>query len=219
MRYYPIFLDMAGRMCVVVGGGQVAERKVLSLIEAGADVTVVSPGLTKALTALVRSGRVSAVKRAFREGDLRGAALAVAASDSKAVNARVYESASGEGVLVNTVDDPARCDFIVPSVIDRGSLVVAVSTGGMAPGMAKALRKTLEKTIGPEYAAAVEIVGAARRHLLKTGAGRVKKERVINALAEQLPDLVRSGSRSGINALLTEHLGRGQTLSRLGVRL
>jgi len=198
----------------------VAERKARGLLAAGARVTVISPALTKGLKRLAEKGEVRHVGRAFRPGDLEGAGLVVAASGSKAANRAAFEEARRLGIPANTADDPGLCTFIVPSVIERGELTVAISTSAKAPALARRLREELEGVIGPEYAAVVEIIGAARRHLLKTPAGRVRNRRVINALAaSNLPALVKAGDRAGINALLAGLIGPGVTLSRLGVRL
>lgn len=220
MRYYPVFLDIKNKPCVVVGGGKVAERKVLQLLSSGAVVTVISPTLTIGLSKLKNEKKINHTRRGYRAGDLAGAQLVVAASGAKSANRAAFDEATSLGVQVNTVDDPERCSFIVPSVINRGGLTIAISTAGKAPAMAKALRRELEKSVGPEYAVAVEIIGAVRKHLLKKGADRDKKERVINTLASSdIPRLVSENSRAGINGLLAGLLGEGFTLSKLGIKL
>lgn len=220
MRYYPLFLDIAGKACVVVGGGAVAERKVSSLLKAGARVTVISPRLTKGLSSMVRSGSVSHLGRNYRAGDLDGAALVVSASGSRAVNARVAGDAEANGVPVNVVDDPALSTFIVPSMVARGPLTFAVSTSGECPAYARTLREALDNTVGDEYATFVEILGAVRRVLLKSGVKGVKKDKMLEAVINSpLPEWIRDGKRSKVNGFLKELLGDGFTLSRLGVRL
>lgn len=220
MRYYPVFLDIEAKACVVVGGGAVAERKVAGLLAAGASVTVISPRLTKRLGILAAEGAIIHVRRGYRTGDLEGMFLAVSAASSKDTNRLVYEEASVRGVLINAVDDPPRCNFIVPSMVVRGDLVLAISTSGRSPALAKRLRKKLEKTYGPEYAVFVDILGAVRKKLLKSGADHVKKESVIGALADSgLPALIRGANTREINRLLADIVGRGTTLSKLGVDL
>lgn len=216
MRYYPIFADLSGRPVVVIGGGVVAERKVKSLLLAGAEITIVSPRLTKALQALADGGRVRALKRKYRNGDLMGASLAVSASDRKDVNTAVRKEADSRSILLNVVDDPVLCDFIVPSVIDRGDLVVAISTSGQFPALAKKLRKDIEKTIGTEYEQFTLILGAARKILLKRGESHVKKESVIKALLDsQIPEMIKAGCFDDIDALLKRLLGKDCGLTRL----
>lgn len=220
MRYYPIFVDIAKKPCVVVGGGEVAGRKVESLLSAGASVTVVSPRVTKRLKTLEKEGVITIIKRKYRDGDLKGAFLAISAADSKAANEAVHEEACGRGILVNVVDDPLHCNFIVPSVVDRGSLLVAISTSGKSPSLARALRLKFEKEIGEEYGTFVEILGRVRNKLLKNGVNNVKKERVIKALVtSRIPVWLKSNSPRDINRLLGELLGRGYSLSRLGIRI
>jgi len=142
--YFPAFLDLRGRRCLVVGGGAIAERKVHGLLECGARVGVVSPALVPALARLVASGRIEHRARAFRKVDARGCVLVIAATGVAAVDDAVAEAARRHGALVNAVDRPARCDFIYGSVLRRGELQIAVSTGGRAPALAREIRRRLE---------------------------------------------------------------------------
>ena len=165
MGYYPLFVDLAGRACLVVGGGDIAQGKVQGLLAAGANVTVVSPTLVASLAAAARAGRLEHRWRAYREGDLAGFALAFAATGEPTVNAAVAREGRRSGVWVNAVDDPAHCDFIVPAVLRRGALTVAVSTGGASPALARAVREELEQHLGDDYAALVDVAGEVRREL------------------------------------------------------
>jgi precorrin-2 dehydrogenase / sirohydrochlorin ferrochelatase len=161
-EYYPVLLDLRGRTCAVIGGGAVAEGKVDRLIAAGARVTVVSPSLTARLAAWAGEGRLRHVARAYAEGDLAGQALAFVAVDHPAVAAAVAEEARRLGIWVNAADDPARCDFILPSVLRRGRLVVSVSTGGASPGLARAIREDLEERFTAEFGALIDLVAEVR---------------------------------------------------------
>jgi precorrin-2 dehydrogenase len=164
--YYPLFADLTGRTCLVVGGGVIAEGKVAGLLVAGAAVIVVSPTLTPRLVDAVSAGRLQHHARAYRDGDLSGGvALAFAATGEADVNAAVAAEGRRRGVWVNAADDPAHCDFIVPSVLRRGALAVAVSTGGESPALARAVREELERHVGEDYGALVEIAGDVRRAL------------------------------------------------------
>lgn len=220
MRYYPIFLDIKGRPCSVIGGGDVAERKVSSLLKAGAKITVVSPRLTEKIKKLALKGEIKHVKRSYRKGDLKGAFLVISASSVESVNRAVYEEAQRSGVLVNCVDDPERCNFIVPSVVDRGPLTIAIGTSGKSPLLAKTLRKDIGKAVGREYGTLTEILGAVRNKLLKNGVKNVKKERVINMLIKSpVRAWIKSGSWEEIDGFLMGLLGKGYSLTQLGIRL
>lgn len=173
MRYYPIYLDLRGRRCVVIGGGTIAEGKVKGLLEAEARVTVVSPQLTSQLQKLASRGLIAHVARRYQPGDLAGAFLAISATDDRAVNEQVWQEATERNItsaglsagLVNVVDDPPHCTFIAPSIVRRGDLTIAISTSGKAPALAVRLRQQLERTIGHEHARFLELVGALRAPL------------------------------------------------------
>jgi precorrin-2 dehydrogenase/sirohydrochlorin ferrochelatase len=183
---YPLSLRVAGRACVVVGGGSVAARKVGSLVAAGAVITVVAPQLGERLTA-ARAGDPGWrwLARAFEPGDCAGCLLVVAATGDREVNRRAAEAGRAAGALVNVVDDPEGSDFVVPSVIQRGPLQIAVSTAGLAPAFSASLRRRLEQQFPPEYGQAVEVVAQAR--VDARGAGAEALER--RALAQRLAAL------------------------------
>ena len=161
--YFAAFLDLRNRRCLVIGGGPVGERKVLGLIESGARVVLVSPTLTTGLATLVAAGRVEHRARGFRRTDLRGCRVVVAATGRATIDRAVAAAARRACVLVNAVDRPRACDFILPSVLRRGQLQIAVSTGGRSPALAREIRRRLETLFGPEYAAQVERAGQACR--------------------------------------------------------
>jgi siroheme synthase-like protein len=169
MGSYPIVLDLSGRPCVVIGGGAVAARKVDALRTAAAVVTVISPTLAVELTRLAAAGQIRHVARAYRAGDLAGCRLAFVATDDGAVNAAVAQEGRERGVWVNAADDPAHCDFLLPSVLRRGDLVVAVSTSGMAPGLARAIREELETHVPAEYGPLVRMAAEVRAELRAAG--------------------------------------------------
>jgi siroheme synthase-like protein len=169
MALFPLFVELAGRPCVVLGGGAVAERKVEGLLDAGAVVTVVSPALTPVLAALVRGGRVTHVARGYVAGDLAGASLAFAATDDGAINAAVAQEGRERGVWVNAADDPAHCDAILPAVVRRGAITVAIGTGGASPALARAVREKVELALPEAYGALAEIAGSLRRELREAG--------------------------------------------------
>ena len=149
MRYYPLFLDITGRKCVVVGGGNVAERKVERLLDCGARVEVVGKSLTPLLAAWNGEGKVVHRDADYEDSCLVGAFLVIGATDDGAVNGRVATDARALGIPVNIVDDPARCDFILPSIVERGDLSIAVSTGGRSPALAKNSGESLRPSTVP----------------------------------------------------------------------
>jgi len=164
VRYYPLFMDLAGRPCLVVGAGTIAARKARSLLDCGARVTVVGVRPAAAFRALERRG-VVLLDRRFRVGDVGRQALVIAATDDPAVNAAVSAAARRKGIPVNAVDDPANCSFIVPAVLTRGDLTVAISTGGKSPAAARLVKERIGELLGEEYAVLVRLLGAHRERM------------------------------------------------------
>lgn len=206
MAYYPIFLDMAGRPCVVIGGGAVAERKVKGLLQAGTEVTIISPDLTSHLAGLVGQGRVRHIARRYQDGDLDGQALALVATDDPEVDAAVHREGQERGIWVNAADDPAHCDFILPSVLRRGELVVAVATGGSSPALSRAIREELEAYITEDYAALTEIVAEVRQKL-KERSLTPSAETWQKALNGDLRRFIREGEQGKARNYLLKQLG------------
>jgi siroheme synthase-like protein len=199
-------LELAHRACVVIGGGAVAEGKVTGLLAAGADVTVVSPTLTAALEAAADAGGISHRRHVYRDGDLAGAALAFVATGDVTVNAAVAAEGRRRGVLVNAADDPAHCDFMLPAVVRRGALAVAVSTGGASPALARAVREELEHHLGDDYATLVDVVGEVRRALRAEGR-TARPDRWRAALADpRFRRLVARGERGAARRRLRARL-------------
>jgi precorrin-2 dehydrogenase/sirohydrochlorin ferrochelatase len=216
MRYFPVFLDLKGKLCVVVGGGQVAERKVLSLLKAGASVRVIGPELTKSLARLWEDGRIDHRSRPFRSGDLRQAFLSIAATDDRATNELVFRQAANQKIPVNVVDDPEHSSFIVPSLVDRGDLLLAISTSGQSPALARALRRKLQKDIGPEYASWVKLLGALRAEILSLGFGQKRNQKIFRKLVqEDFLSLIRKKDHRGLEARLRNIIGPGFSLKEL----
>jgi siroheme synthase-like protein len=200
--YFPAFLDVRGRRCLVAGGGAVAARKVEGLLACGARVVVVSPALVPALEAVRAAGAIEHRARPFRKGDARGCLLVIAATGVAVVDAAIADAARRHRALVNAVDRPAHCDFIYGSVLRRGELQISVSTGGRAPALARELRRRLEDVVGPEYADLVDEVGRARhaaRAVAPTAAARLEAgERVVAVALDRATSPV-AGQRAGRN--------------------
>jgi precorrin-2 dehydrogenase/sirohydrochlorin ferrochelatase len=209
--YYPVFLNLKGKKVVIIGGGKVAERKALSLLKAGARVTVVSPSLTRRLSLLKSGEGFSHLARAYRDSDLRGSFLVVAATDSEEVNRRISRIAPA---LVNVVDVPAECNFISPSVIKRGPLTIAISTSGISPALSRAIRKELEKIYGPEFSEYLRFLKKVRAKALAGVAEKKERERFLKGLAsERMLKMLRS---EGIAAVKEKVVGRLKKIAGKG---
>jgi precorrin-2 dehydrogenase/sirohydrochlorin ferrochelatase len=220
MKYYPVFLRVAGRRCVVIGGGEVAERKVRSLLAAGGRVTVVSPVVTPGLATLAAGGEIEHAARPYRHGDLAGTLLAYAATDDEALHQSISEEAEASGVLLNVVDRPRWCRFIVPSILSRGDLTVAVSTAGGSPALARRVREDIEDTLGPEYERALDVLARLRHHLQDKRLSSAERQRILTGLvASDLLDRLREPDVTAVDQLLAEHAGGDVSLASLGAEL
>lgn len=208
MKYYPVQLDIRRRPCLVVGGGAVGTRKVRTLVDCGADVTVVSPEATKPLMDLAAEKRIVLKRRPYRSSDLDGVFLVIGATDSADLNRTIHADASKQGTLCNIADQPELCHFILPAVIERGDLLIAVSTSGKSPAFAKSLRKQLAAQFGPEYAEFLKLMGTVRKILLERTHDPEAHRRIFETLIEQgLLESIRNGDRAQIDRLLTSVLG------------
>jgi siroheme synthase-like protein len=205
MGFYPLALELGGRRCVVVGGGPVAERRVEALLQAGAEVTIVSPTLTPTLAALRDAGRVRQVARVYEPGDLAGAVLAFTAVDDPTVSAVVAREAFERGVWLNAADQPAYCDFILPGIVRRGVLTVAVTSGGTSPALTRALREHLDATLGPEWTALGALAASARLELRTTGRAPTA-ETWRRALGPDVRAALAEGREADARARLRAHL-------------
>jgi uroporphyrin-III C-methyltransferase/precorrin-2 dehydrogenase/sirohydrochlorin ferrochelatase len=209
-RYYPVALDLRGRRCVVIGGGSLAEQKVLGLCDAGARVTVVSPSLTPALEELARRRVIDVRQRHYRRGDLRDAWLAIAAADDRAVNAAIWEEAERLGTPLNAVDDVPHCSFIAPAVHRAGDITVTVSTAGKSPAMAVRLRERIARTIDAADAGLVDLLGTLRPEVARRVPDAAARARLwYEIVNSDVVDYVRTGDLDGARARI-ESLIRGQ---------
>jgi siroheme synthase-like protein len=197
VKTYPInVIGLEQRHSVVIGGGNVAARKVAGLLEAGARVTVISPALAPELETLAETGRIVFIGRDYRTGDLAGAFLAIAATDEPAVNQAVWQEAEQLGCLVNVVDDAAHSNFIVPAVVRRGEVSVAVSTGGASPALARRLRERLETLVGPEYGELADLLAELRPQLLsRFESGEARLAVALRLVDSELPGILRQSGR------------------------
>lgn len=197
--YYPVFLNLQQQKCVVVGGGEVAVRKVNSLLNSEALVDVISPCVHPKLSALAAVGRIKLTKRLYQKGDTAGALLVIAATDQKEINQQVAVDCAEDSVLCNVVDSPALCDFIVSSVLQQGPLTIAVSTSGQAPAAAKQITQSLQQKYDETYGIVIELLGQFRRRLLQEVAEPEQRQSLLTSLElEELVELYRRGGQAAL---------------------
>ena len=196
--WYPIFLKLSGRTCLVVGGGEVALRKAEALRDAGAAVRVVAP---QACGDLLRMKNVAVALRPYETADLAGAALVIAATDDSELNARVAADCAARGLWCNVVDEPDHCAFILPAVMRQGPLVIAVSTGGAGPAVAAKVRRDLEEQFGPAWAEWLAALAETRRFVQDAVPDIAERRRIFLRLAE---DDILAAARQGAAELRTK---------------
>ena len=194
---YPVTLKLAGKFCTVVGGGSVAVRKVKSLLEQGAEVTVISPVLDEELIAIQE--QFVWRNSMYRDGMLKGSFLVIAATDSRDVNHAVYEWCEEHQVLVNVVDSLQESSFTVNAMVQRGDFMLSVSTSGISPAVSKKVREDLELQYGPEYGTMLEILEEAREEALRTIGDASKRRRFLQSVASmELPELLKQETKEEV---------------------
>jgi precorrin-2 dehydrogenase/sirohydrochlorin ferrochelatase len=171
---------------LVIGGGEVAERKVLSLLEAGARVRVISPQITERIQQLANEKEIVFIEREYRSGDLDKTFLVISATDSPVINAAIATEADRLNILLNVVDSPAECNFIVPASVIRGNLLISVSTSGKSPAFAKKIRQQIEQRYGFEYGPLLEILGCCRKFILEQVSDIEVRKQIFGQLAESI---------------------------------
>lgn len=192
MGYYPIAFDVTDKPCLVVGGGEIAFRKVQALLDSGAGVTVISPEIDSRIGSLQG---VKVVQRTYASGDIRGYALVFAATGNRDVNLLISQEASAASIPVNVVDDPELCSFIVPALVRRGDLMIAVTTSGKGPALSKRIRRRIEEVIGEEYGPYVSLLGELRERVRSLYNTQPEREAAINRVLDNpdILDLLRHG--------------------------
>ena len=185
MSLFPMFLKLEGHSCLVVGGGKIGESKIRSLLTAGARVRVVAPSVTRAVSRWAGAGILEWSAQEFQPNDLAAAFLVIAATSSVGVNDFVYREARRRNVLCNVVDDPDRCDFYYPSVVRRGDLQIAISTGGSSPALAQRLRRDFEKQLAPVYAGWVDRLRKQRQELFARSLDPERRRALLHAAASR----------------------------------
>jgi len=216
MRYYPVHIDINNRNCLVVGGGGVGTRKVKTLLDCGARVTVVSPEVSQQLRELAASGDIILEERSYQSEDLNAVFLVIGATDDEKLNQQISSDADRFNTLCNIADRPEVCNFILPSIVHRDDLVITISTSGKSPALAKKLRQALENQFGEEYATLLHLLGAIRKKLLQQAhepeAHKPLFEQLINS---DLSVMIQAGKTEEIDALLFDILGEGYNFEEL----
>ncbi len=219
MRYYPLFLDLRGRSCLVVGGGKVAERKIRTLLDCGAEVKIVAKDRTTWIESEIEAGRLRFLGKEFSPEQIDGARLVIAATSDSELNRKIAREAEKRGVWCNVVDQPEDCTFILPSIVVRGDLVIAISTSGKSPALARKIREDLEKRFGREYSTFTEILGSVRKKVLDSFSDGQQRKKIFTSLVESnMVELIRNKNWVKINSLLCSILGKEITLNELGFR-
>jgi len=208
-------MELAGQPCIVIGGGQVAEGKVLSLVEAGGIVTVVSPVVSAGLKALTDSGNVRHVPREYEYGDLAGNLLAYVATGDASAEAHAAAEARQRGIPINVADNPHLSSFISSATFRRGALQVAISTGGASPAVARMLCQHLAERIGPQYAVVLEVMRRARRYLRGHESDLKVRARILNSLAAALLASIEEFDDEAVERALRSHLNA--SMAQLGL--
>lgn len=185
MSLFPMFLKLEGRPCAVVGAGAIARPKIESLLRAGAQITVIAPEAQPEIEQWSRSGELRWHPREFREDDLTGAFLVVAATNLRAVNHAVAEAARERNILCNSVDDPPDCDFYYPSVVERGELQIAVSTAGKSPALAQQLREELSEALPNDIGPWLDALGDRRIRILDALPASEERKQILHQLARR----------------------------------
>ena len=210
MAHLPIFMDLKDRTCVVIGGGPIAERKVDALRRAGATIVVISPTVTSTLDGYAQTGVIIHRRRVYQPGDLDGVALAFEATGDLAAARMVADEAQTAGIPINVADTPDLCTFIMPAMMRRGALQIAIATGGASPALARSIREQLEDQYGPEYELMIDLIAAARGWLKANVANIDERTQKLTALARSaLCYALRQGNLAAVECTIRDVIGAG----------
>jgi siroheme synthase-like protein len=194
--YYPIYIDIEDHAVLIIGGGNVCARKAETMVRYGARVTIVSPEVTDEIAAWESGGVLAIRRKRYEEDDLEGASIVIASTDDPCVNARVARDCRRRRIPVNVVDVTHLCEFIVPAIIEKGSVQIAVSTGGKSPALGRTLKEELQRTIGPEYAEVNDLLGTLRKSAKRVLPTDVDRKRFFDGIiAAGILEMLREGRR------------------------
>ncbi|MDD2554510.1 MAG: bifunctional precorrin-2 dehydrogenase/sirohydrochlorin ferrochelatase [Desulfotomaculaceae bacterium] len=208
---YLVSLDLNNKRCLIVGGGSVAERKAYTLLECGACVCLVSPDVTPLLELMVQESKIIYRKGCYSSSDLAGVFLVIGASGREDVNRQVADDCLARNLIVNIVDDPAKGNFFVPATFRRGSLEIAVSTGGKSPLLARKIREELERAYGAQYGEFLEMLGGFRQDIIQNVTDPEKKKKILESFVdERILGLLKEGRMDLVKEmLLSAYRGSG----------
>ncbi len=207
MPYYPILVDLQGKDVLVIGGGTVAQRKIETLLEYGAVVKLISRQLTPTLNRYLEKGKIKFLDEEFRANYLDGIFMVVASTDDASLNHRISQEAGKKGLLINAVDQPSDCNFIVPAILRRGDLLIAVSTSGKSPALAKKVRVDLEDQFGLEYGTLLVIMGNLRKEILSRGLSQDENSRIFHDIVDShILEAIRREDWNEVASILTEKI-------------
>lgn len=217
MKYYPVNLDIKDKNCLVIGGGSVGTRKVKTLLECDAIVTIISPVVTKEIQELSDNGSIKLKKRSYRRSDINEKTfLVIGATDNDNLNQLIRKDAKRFNLLCNIADCPEICNFILPAIVQRGDLIITISTSGKSPAFTKKLRQHLEKEYGDEYVEFLQLMGAIRKKLLKSKhESEVHKHLFEQLIDRGLIEMIKNEKKKEIDVLLVDLLGKEYSLSSL----
>ena len=204
--FYPIHLNIKGRKCLIIGGGKTAERKVITLLRYGGKVVVISPKATEKIMHLSQKDKILWYERPYRMSDLNHAFLAISATDDRRLNSEISREAKKRGILINVVDSREDCDFISPSLVERGHLRLSISTGGLAPLLSKRIRQDLEKKFGNEYRQYTQLIAKVRRAILKSKkfSEKEKRKKLDRLLSSDIIGKLKKGEKVHYQTILKQ---------------
>jgi len=216
MQYYPVCLDVKNRKCLVIGGGDVGTRKVLTLIKCNAEVTVISPRASEKLRELAGNKQITLIERQYKTEDVSDAFLVIGATNNEKLNRQIFQDAKRLNKLCNIVDQPQLCNFILPSVVNRGDLIITVSTSGKSPAYAKKVRQTLESLFGEEHEIFLKLMGGIRKKILLEAHEPESYKPVFEKLINSgIIEMIKQEDVFKINKKLAEILGKGYDFEAL----
>jgi siroheme synthase-like protein len=209
--YYPIYLDIEDRSVVIIGGGNVCARKAETMMKYGARVTVVSPEFTDEIEQWAREGSLSIRRKPYEAADLDGANIVIASTDDQRVNEQIAADCRARRIPVNVVDVTPLCEFIVPAIIEKGSIQIAVSTGGKSPALARTLKEDLQRAIGPEYAEVNDVLGTLREEAKRVLPTDVDRKRFFDGIiASGVLEMLRDGRRRQAYQVIADACGAAE---------